>query len=75
MVKRQAVVFSVQHTHYGWSVSDGSKQLGLFVTQQQALNAVKKLQAQLKAEGGGSTLVVTGHELESARSHPHWSRR
>jgi hypothetical protein len=58
-----AMTFLVEHTEYGWSVGAGDERLGLFVTQQQALNDVKKRRAKLTAKGRRSSVVVTGHEL------------
>ena len=68
--------FLVELTNYGWSVGAGDERLGLFVTQQQALNDVKKRRARLTAKGQRSTVLVTGHELASpsgrgARYHPY----
>ena len=58
-------VFLVQHTNHGWSVSAGDEGLGLFVTQRQALDDVKKRRGRLTARGQRSTVLVTGHELAS----------
>jgi hypothetical protein len=68
--------FLVELTNYGWSVGAGDERLGLFVTQQQALNDVKKRRARLTAKGQRSTVLVTGHELASpsgrgARYYPY----
>lgn len=52
-------------TNQGWSVSAGGERLGLFVTQRQALDDVKKRRARLTASGQRSTVLVTGHELAS----------
>jgi hypothetical protein len=77
MVKQTATMtFLVEYTEYGWSVGAGDKRLGLFLTQQQALNDVKKRRAKLTANGKRSTVVVTGHELASpsgrgARYYPY----
>jgi hypothetical protein len=60
------MTFLVEHTEYGWSVGAGDERLGLFVTQQQALNDVKKRRATLTAKGRRSTIVVTGHEFAPA---------
>jgi hypothetical protein len=66
MVKQTATMsFLVQYTEYGWFVGAGDKRLGSFLTQQQALNDVKKRRAKLTANGKRSTVVVTGHELAS----------
>ena len=63
-------IFSVEPTEYGWSVSDGAKRLGLFVSQRQALDDVRKRRAVLKAEGRASAVEVTGEEAEGARTRP-----
>jgi hypothetical protein len=65
MVKQTAatMTFLIEHTEYGWSVGAGDERLGLFMTQQQALNDVKKRRAKLTAKGRRSTVVVTGYEL------------
>jgi len=66
MVKQATITtFLVELTNYGWSVGAGDERLGLFVTQQQALNDVKKRRARLTAKGQHSTVLVTGHELAS----------
>jgi hypothetical protein len=63
VVKPQvSTVFSVDLTNYGWSVKDGDRHLGLFVTQQHALADVKRRRAELRARGRSSTVVVTGLE-------------
>jgi hypothetical protein len=52
--------------------------MGLFVTQRQALDEVKKRRAELAAKGQRSTLVVTGSEpvpIGNRTSRPYWSRR
>ena len=66
------MTFLVEYTEYGWSVGAEDERLGLFVTQQQALNDVKKRRAKLGANGRRSTVVVRGHELAptSGRSTP-----
>jgi len=63
-------IFSVEPTDYGWSVSDGAMRLGLFVSQRQALDDVRKRRAVLKAEGCASAVEVTGEETEGARTRP-----
>jgi hypothetical protein len=65
--------FFVEPTDYGWSVRSGSKNVGLFVTQSQALNDVKKRRAKLAAMGHDSTLSVTGSDPKPIR--PSWPRR
>lgn len=70
--------FIVEHTNYGWSVGAGTERMGLFVTQRQALDDVKKRRAELTAKGQRSTLVVTGGEpvtMGNRTSRPYWSRR
>jgi hypothetical protein len=64
---QETTIFSVEPTGYGWSVSDGAKRLGLFVSQRQALDEVKKQRAVLKAKGRASSVEVTGAETEGAR--------
>ena len=59
VVKTQtATIFTVEPTAYGWSVTSGVQRLGLFVTQQQAVNHVRKCRAELKAQGLKSEVVV-----------------
>jgi hypothetical protein len=53
-------MFFVEPTQYGWSVRVGNEQVGLFLTQRQALQDVKKRRADLEQQGQHSTLVVTG---------------
>jgi hypothetical protein len=66
MAKRATTTtFLVELTNYGWSVGASDERLGLFVTQQQALNDVKKRRARLTANGQRSAVLVTGHELAS----------
>jgi hypothetical protein len=70
--------FVVEHTNYGWSVGAGTERMGLFVTQRQALDEVKKRRAELAAKGQRSALVVTGSEpvpVGNRTSRPYWSRR
>jgi len=70
--------FVVEHTNYGWSVGVGSERMGLFVTQRQALDEVKRRRTELTAKGQRSTLVVTGSEpvsIGNRTSRPYWSRR
>jgi hypothetical protein len=57
--------FSIAPTDYGWAVGAGGERLGLFVTQRQALEDVKRRRAKLTAKGQRSTVLVTGHELVS----------
>ena len=59
VIKTQtATIFTVEPTAYGWSVTSGIQRLGLFVTQQQAVNHVRKCRAELKAKGLKSEVVV-----------------
>ena len=59
MVKTQiATIFTVEPTVYGWTVTSGVQRLGLFVTQQQAVNHARKCRAELKARGLKSEVVV-----------------
>ena len=64
---KQAIntTFLVELTNYGWSVGAGDERLGLFVTQQQALNDVKKRRAKLTSKGQRSAVLVTAHDLAS----------
>jgi hypothetical protein len=64
-------IFSVEPTTYGWSVSDGAMRLGLFLSQRQALDDVRKRRVALKAKGLASSLEVTGEETEGVR-RPQW---
>ena len=43
--------FVVERTNYGWSVGAGTERIGLFVTQRQALDGVKKRRVELTAKG------------------------
>jgi len=66
MAKQTATMtFLIEYTEYGWSVGAGDERLGLFVTQEQALNDVKKRRAKLTAKGQRSAVFVTGHEFAS----------
>ena len=68
MVKAQIpTIFSVEPTEYGWSVSDGAVRLGLFVSQRQALDDVRKRRAAVKAKRLSSSLEVTGQETDGVR--------
>ena len=64
---KQAITttFLVELTNYGWSVGAGDERLGLFVTQQQALNDVKRRRAKLTSKGQRSAVLVTAHDLAS----------
>jgi hypothetical protein len=76
--KRMPMSFFVEPTEYGWSVRAGTEQLGLFMTQRQALSDVRRRRAELLANGKLSTVVTSGHESEppaGGRSpRPHWPR-
>ena len=72
---QETTTFSVEPTEYGWSVSDGAERLGLFVSQRQALDDVKKRRAALKAKGRASSVEVTGEETEGARRQYGFARR
>jgi len=63
-------IFSVEPTQYGWSVSDGATWSGLFMSQRQALDDVRKRQAALKAMGRASSVAVIGKETDGVR-RPH----
>jgi hypothetical protein len=68
VIKAQAtVVFSVELTEYGWSVRDAARRLGLFVSQRQALDDVRKRRAALKAKGRASSVEVIGEETKHAQ--------
>jgi hypothetical protein len=68
VVKAQITTnFSVEPTEYGWSVSDGAVRLGLFVSQRQALDDVRKRRAALKTKGRASSVEVTGQETDGVR--------
>ena len=77
MAKRATTTtFVVEHTDYGWSVGTGTERMGLFVTQRQALDEVKKRRAELAAKGHGSSVIVgSGPVTAGSRSSPSWSRR
>jgi hypothetical protein len=63
MVTRQiSTSFLVEPTKYGWSVCAGTRRVGLFTTQRQALEDVKRLRGELRARGKRSTLVVRGSD-------------
>ena len=67
MKAQVTTIFSVEPTEYGWSVSDGAKRLGLFVSRRQALDDVRKRQAALKAKGRASSVEVTGEVAARVR--------
>ena len=54
--------FVVENTSYGWSVAAGTKRVGLFVSQRQALDEVRKCRAELTAKAQRSAVVVRGSE-------------
>ena len=57
-VAKQAIttIFLVERISGGWSVGVGDERLGLFATQRQALEDVKKRRAKLTAKGQRSTV-------------------
>ena len=69
----ETIDFFVEPSAYGWTVREDDTQLGLFATQRQAINSVKKRQAELTAMSKESRVVVTGHESEAdaARATRH----
>jgi hypothetical protein len=62
VMRKISTSFLVEPTKYGWSVCAGTKRLGLFTTQRQALEDVKRLRGDLRARGERSTLVVRGSD-------------
>jgi hypothetical protein len=48
--------------------------MGLFVTQRQALEDVKKRRAALAAKGQRSTVIITGSEPVPTGKPSYWSR-
>lgn len=67
--------FFVEPTVYGWSVRDDTERLGLFTTQQLALNSVQKRRVELMAKGKLSRVVVTGSETQEEAdraARPRW---
>lgn len=63
MVARKiSTTFLVEPTKYGWSVCAGTRRVGLFTTQRQAVEDVKRLRRVLCARGKGSTLVIKGSD-------------
>jgi len=62
VTRRIATSFLVEPTIYGWSVCAGTKRLGLFTTQRQALEDVKRLRGELNAKGKRSTVEVRGSD-------------
>jgi hypothetical protein len=76
MVRQAPVVFAVEPSEYGWSVSKGAKRLALFMTRAQAVTDVRKRRAVLKAKGRQSSVVVSGSETPTDNSpSPHWLNR
>ena len=77
MAKSQKITtFSVEPTEYGWMVRDGAASLGLFVSQRQALDDVRKRQRALKAQGRHSSVEVPvsfPEQPNGRRAHSHWS--
>ena len=75
---QQDTTFSVEPTEYGWMVKDGVASLGLFVSQRQALDDVRKRQRALKNQGRQSSLIVPVQFPEDPgdrRARNHWSVR
>jgi hypothetical protein len=62
--------FSVDLTVYGWRVSKGEDRLGLFASQNQALDDVRKRSKPLESEGIQCTVKVTGQEAPRSRMVP-----
>ena len=60
--RAMTTTFVVENTSYGWSVGAGTKHVGLFVSQRQALDEVRKRRAELTAKGQRSAVVVRGSE-------------
>lgn len=60
MSKSQITVFTVAPTSFGSAMHDDQSQLGLFLTQRQAIDAANKARAVLSSLGKRSNLVVTG---------------
>jgi len=57
VAKRSTITtFVIEPTNYGWSVPAGTERRGLYVTQRQALEDVKKRRAELTAKGQRSTI-------------------
>jgi hypothetical protein len=67
--------FVVEPTEYGWSVSLESERVGLFMTQRQALEDVRKRRSRLSATGQDSTLYVTGSDPEPSSTRSPFVRR
>ena len=77
MIKAQkTIVFSIEPTQYGWIVRDGTAQLGLFVSQRQALDHAKQRQRILKEKGQQSSVATTvkfPEDRSGGPLHRHWS--
>jgi hypothetical protein len=71
---QETTIFSAEPSQYGWIVSDGAAQLGLFVSERQAIDDVKKRQRTLKKQGQRSSLEVTVIYPEKPSDRP-WQRR
>jgi hypothetical protein len=71
--------FLVEPTEYGWSVCAGTRRVGLFITQRQALADVKRLRGELRARGKRSTLVVRGSDIappgHARNTRSYWFNR
>jgi hypothetical protein len=75
VAKRAPTNFHVELTGYGWSVKVGADQLGLFTTQQQALEDVKRRRRAMKVEGRDSTVSVSGVDDTAPRLWSYSSRK
>jgi hypothetical protein len=67
----------VEPTKFGWSVRINADQLGLFTTQQHAIDAAGKCQVKMKAKGRTSTISIIGFDREPVGqpSRTSWRRR
>ena len=71
--------FIVEPTAYGWAVRAGTERVGLFMTQRDALNDVKKRCTQVDAQGRRTTVELKGAEPDVAFNNRDarrlWNRR
>ena len=58
------IVFSVEHTGYGWAVSISGRRVGMYPSERQALAYVDKRRAELSAKGERSEVMVRGRVLD-----------
>ena len=76
--EQSTTTFFIEPTQYGWSVRAGTEQLGLFVTQRQALIDVKRRHAEMQANGQHSMIVTRGQEskhlADGRLPRHHWTR-